>query len=46
MLNKYDVLEKLVILAGHTGTFLVWMSMLAGCILLWYFVFAFIRAGL
>ena len=46
MLNKYDVLEKLVVLGGYTGTFMVWMSMLAGCILLWYFVFTFIKAGI
>ena len=42
MLNKYDVLEKLVILGGYIGRFMVYMSMLAGCILLWYFVFVFI----
>ena len=42
MLNRYDVLEKLAILGGLTGRFIVWMSMFAGCILLWYFVIAFI----
>ena len=38
----YDFLELMVIVGGHTGTFMVWMSMFAGCILLWYFVFVFI----
>ena len=42
MLNKYDIIEKLVMLGGYAGHFMVWMGMLAGCILLWYFVFAFI----
>ena len=42
MLNKYDVMEGLIILGGYAGRFMVFMSMLAGCILLWYFVFAFI----
>ena len=42
MLNRYDIMEKLVIFIGHAGHFMVWMSMLAGCLLLWYFVFAFI----
>ena len=42
MLNRYDMLERLVILGVYTGRFMVWMGMLAGCILLWYFVFAFI----
>ena len=46
MLNRYDILEKLTILGGYAGRFMVWMSMLAGCILLWYFVFAFIKTGL
>ena len=41
MLNKYDILEKLTIFGGYTGRFMVWIGMLAGCILLWYFVFAF-----
>ena len=44
MLNRYDILEKLVILGGYAGTFMVWMSMLAGCMLLWYLVFAFLRS--
>ena len=42
MLNKYDIMEKLVMLGGLTGKFMVWMGMFAGCILLWYFVFVFI----
>ena len=46
MLNKYDVMEKLVVLGGLTGKFMVWMGMLGGCILVWYFVFAFIKAGI
>tara|TARA_Y100000310_G_scaffold262860_1_gene272684 strand:+ start:302 stop:442 length:141 start_codon:yes stop_codon:yes gene_type:complete len=46
MLNKYDVYDKLATLGGLTGRFLVWMGMLGGCILLWYFVFAFIKAGM
>ena len=41
MLKRYDVLEKLVALGGLAGQIMVWISMLAGCILLWYFVFAF-----
>ena len=45
MLNKYDVLEKLVVLGGYAGRLMVWMGMLAGCILLWYFVFAFMFKG-
>ena len=46
MLNKYDIMEKLVILGGYTGKFMVWMGMLGGCILVWYFVFAFIKVGM
>ena len=42
MLNRYDVLDKLVALGGLAGQIMVWISMLAGCILLWYFVFALI----
>ena len=38
----YDLLEMLVMIGGYTGTFMVWMSMIAGCVLLWYFVFIFI----
>ena len=40
MLNKYDALERLVIIAGYMGTVFVWLSMGAFCILLWYFVFS------
>ena len=46
MLNKYDIMEKLVVLGGLTGKFMVWMGMLGGCILVWYLVFAFIKAGM
>ena len=46
MLNRDDVIEGLTILAGYAGRFMVFMGMLAGCILLWYFVFAFIKAGI
>ena len=42
MLNRDDVFEVLVIIGGLAGKFMVWMGMFAGCILLWYFVFAFI----
>ena len=42
MLNRDDVFEVLVIAGGLAGKFMVYMSMLAGCILLWYFVFVFI----
>ena len=42
MLNKYDVYEGLAMLGGYAGKFMVWMGMFAGCILLWYFVIAFI----
>ncbi len=46
MIDRDEILETLVMLGGYAGRFMVWMSMLAGCILLWYFVFAFIKAGL
>ena len=42
MLNIYAIMAKLVMLGGLTGKFMVGMGMYAGCILLWYFVFAFI----
>ena len=42
MLDKYDIVDRLIMLGGHTGRFMVWMGMLSGCILIWYFVFAFI----
>ena len=38
----YDFLELMVVIGGHTGVFMVWMGMAAGCMLLWYFVFVFI----
>ena len=46
MLNKYDIMEKLITLSGLTGQLFVWMGMLGGCILIWYFVFAFIKSGM
>ena len=46
MLNRYDILEMLVIAGGLAGKFMVWMGMLGGCILVWYLVFAFIKAGM
>ena len=42
MLNRYDVLGKLTVIGECTGKFIIWLSMIAGCILLWYFVIAFI----
>ena len=42
MLDKYEVIDRLIILGGYTGRFMVWIGMLAGCILIWYFVFALI----
>ena len=41
MLDKYDIVDRLIMLGGYTGKFMVWMGMLAGCILLWSVVFAF-----
>ena len=46
MLKRDDVIEGLTILAGHAGRFMVFIGMLAGCILLWYFVLALIKAGI
>tara|TARA_Y100000310_G_C20141695_1_gene560571 strand:+ start:256 stop:396 length:141 start_codon:yes stop_codon:yes gene_type:complete len=46
MLNRDDVLEMLVIAGGYAGQFMVWMGMLGGCILIWYLVFAFLKAGI
>ena len=45
MLNKYDVFETTANLLGHLGQIIVWLGMLAGCILLWFFVFAFMFNG-
>ena len=42
MLNKYDVLERLTVVGGYMGHIIVWLGMAAGCILLWYFIFAFV----
>ena len=42
MVNKYDIMERLIILSEYTGKLIVWIVMLAGCILLWYLVFSFI----
>ena len=46
MLNRDDVFEVLVVAGGLAGKFMAWRGMLAACILLWYFVFAFIKAGI
>ena len=46
MLNKYDWYKLFATIGGLTGQLLVWMGMLGGCILVWYFVFAFIKAGI
>ena len=42
MVNKYDIMERLIILGGYAGKFMVWIGILSGCILIWYYVFAFI----
>jgi hypothetical protein len=44
MLNRYDIMKILVTASGYAGRFMVWMGMLAGCILLWYLVFTLIRS--
>ena len=44
-MNRYDILEKLITIGGHMGHAMVYVGMLAGCILLWYFVFALIFKG-
>ena len=41
-MNKYDLLEKLIIIGGYAGNIMVYASMFAGCIMLWYFVFTLI----
>ena len=45
MLNIYDVLEITYKVLDKLGILLMWMMLLAGCILMWYFVFAFIFKG-
>ena len=39
MLNKYDVLEKLIDVSGIIGHVMVYVSMIAGVILFWYLLF-------
>jgi hypothetical protein len=39
MLNKYDVMKRLITIAEYLGYFMVWTGLFAGCIILWYFVF-------
>ena len=45
IMNRYELLEKLAIIGGYMGHIMVYVGMLAGCILLWYFVFVFIFQG-
>jgi|2_EtaG_2_1085320.scaffolds.fasta_scaffold53360_2 hypothetical protein len=45
MLNRDDILERLIIAGGILSNLMIFMSMLAGCTLLWYFVFVFIFKG-
>ena len=45
MINKYDILEKVAELLGRFGQLLVWVGMIAGSLLIWYFVFALIFNG-
>jgi len=42
MVNKYDVLEKLITLVGHLGHAMVYISMISACILVWYYIFKLI----
>ena len=42
MLNIYDILEKVYTVLDKFSILLMWLMMSAGCILLWYFVFAFV----
>jgi len=42
---KHEILEKLITIGGQMGHAMVYVGMLAGCILLWYFVFALIFKG-
>tara|TARA_Y100000310_G_scaffold327638_1_gene394314 strand:- start:1128 stop:1256 length:129 start_codon:yes stop_codon:yes gene_type:complete len=39
MLNKYDVYDKLATTGGLIGRALVFVGMICGCILIWYFIF-------
>ena len=41
----YDFLDLMIIVGGMLGNVMVWFSLAAGCILLWYFVFTFIFNG-
>tara|TARA_R100001594_G_scaffold145344_1_gene195415 strand:- start:1269 stop:1400 length:132 start_codon:yes stop_codon:yes gene_type:complete len=38
MLNIYDVLEKLIEISGIIGRIFVWIGLISGCILAWYFI--------
>ena len=44
-MNRYELLEKLATLGGLIGHGMVFLGMMAGCILLWYFVIVFIIKG-
>ena len=45
MLIRDDLLDRIVEIGGKLGHVMVFISMIAGCILLWYFVFVFIFKG-
>jgi len=45
MLSRDNLLDRLTVIGGMLGHVMVFMSMVAGCILLWYFVFEFIFKG-
>jgi len=42
MLNMYDVLSKAYMIIDKSIMLLVWIGMIAVCILMWYFVFVFL----
>ena len=39
MINRDEILEILVIIGGYLGKVMVWVGLISGCIMLWYFVF-------
>ena len=45
MLNIDEILHVIYKALDKLSTLMVWMMMLAGCILMWYFVFVFIFNG-
>ena len=45
MLNRDNLLDRIVEIGGILGHVMVFIGMAAGCILLWYFVFEFIFKG-